>query len=197
MDNIKKHFDKLKKAIDIKLGKGKGIEILSEFDSLAGSETPDEIGRWANDVCSHLESTINTDDLVAIREECACIKANKYSAYNKKYFKELRAVHPNDDMAYLKAVAEFMNGRGRCGKKVEFVDEEIISHFGFGDSCVCYVIKGGWKKPPSKTWCRCCQGTLKSIYQFVFNDKICHMYIVETFATGGNDCVFSTWFTDK
>lgn len=42
-----------------------------------------------------------------------------------------------------------------------------------------------------------CQGTLKSIYQFVFSEKECHMDIVETFATGGADCIFETWYTDK
>jgi hypothetical protein len=80
----------------------------------------------------------------------------------------------HNDNDYLKAIAEFLNGRGRCGKKVEYIDGKIYSHYGFGDSCVCYVIKGGWQKLPTKTWCRCCQGTLMSIYK-----QTAHHVIVE------------------
>jgi hypothetical protein len=197
MDNNKKHIEKLHKQIDINLGKGMGNEILNGFDDITGNETPDEIAKWATKLTERLEEKIDKEKLKHIREECACIKANKYSAYNKKYFPELRRMNPDNDNLYLKSIAEFMNKRGRCGKKVEYVNGEIISHFSFGKSCVCYVIKGGWKKPPSTTWCNCCVGTIKSIYQFVFDDKICNTDIVETFATGGKDCIFRTWYTKE
>jgi hypothetical protein len=197
MDTAVKHLGKIKKQIDAQYGRGKSNEILAGLDALSGSETPEEIAIWAGEIIDRLESAIPPDELIEMREECACIKATMYSAYNKKYFKEIRGQYPDDDEAYLKAVADFLDGRGRCGNKVEYVNGEIISHFGFGNSCICYVIKGGWQKPPSTTWCRCCQGTLKSIYQFVFIEKDCHMDIIETFATGGTDCVFRTWFTDK
>jgi hypothetical protein len=95
------------------------------------------------------------------------------------------------------AVVKFMNTRGRCGKKQVYINGEIISHFSFGKSCVCSVIKGGWEKPPSTTWCRWCAGSVKSIYQYVFENKICHIDIIETFVTGGKDCVFRTWYTNK
>jgi len=196
MDNAKKHIEKMHKYIDAKLGKGKGSELLAGFEEITGNESPKEIAKWAASLSKHLELNIDEKDLIEIREECACIKANKYSAYAKKYFPEIRK-NNTDDENYLKAVAEFMNGRGRCGKKVEYVDGEIISHFGFGNKCVCYVIKGGWERPPSTTWCRCCCGTIKSIYQFVFPEKVCHIDIVETFATGGKDCVFRTWYAKK
>ncbi len=197
MDNAGKHLEKLQKHIDAKLGKGKANEILAGINTLTGNETPAETADWAVKITDRLEKSIPQKDLIEIREECACIKANKYSSYNKKYFKEIREKYSDDDEEYLKAIAEFLNGRGRCGKKVEYIDGKIISHFGFGNSCVCYVVKGGWEKPPSTIWCRCCQGTLKSIYQYVFSDKDCHMDIVETFATGGTDCVFKTWYTGR
>lgn len=197
MDNSVKHLEKLRKQIDSRLGKGKADEVLEGIREMTGNESPDEIRKWATELNERLEKSISNDDLIPIREECACIKANKYSAYNKKYFPEIRKKHPDNDEEYLKAVAAFLNGRGRCGKIVEYTDGKIISHFGFGDSCVCYVVKGGWEKPPSTTWCRCCQGTIKSILQFVFPDKQCHMDTVETFATGGTDCVFSASYSDE
>jgi hypothetical protein len=195
LDNAKDHIAKMHKFIDKKLGEGKANELISEFENITGNESPKEIAEWATSLSKHLEETIDEKDLIEIREECACIKANKYSAYAKKYFPELRKDNADDKM-YLQAVADFMNGRGRCGKKVEYVDGEIISHFGFGNKCACYVIKKGWERPPSTTWCRCCCGTIKSIYQFVFPEKKCHVDIIETFATGGKDCVFRTWYTE-
>jgi len=196
MDNAIKHLNKLRKQIDSRLGAGQADEILQGIDELTGHESPEEIGKWAEQVTEKLENSISTENLIPIREECACIKANKHSAYNKKYFPEIRSKYPDNDDEYLKAVAEFLSGKGRCGKVVEYVDGKIISHFGFGNSCVCYVIKGGWGKPPSTTWCRCCQGTVKSILQYVFPDKKCNMDIIETFATGGTDCVFSASYSD-
>jgi len=196
MDNAQKHLDKLRKQIDLRLGKGKADEVLQGVDALTGDETPAEIGQWAEKVTEKLEGSIAQEDLIPIREGCACIKANKYSAYNTKYFPQIREKHPDNDEEYLRAVAAFLNGRGRCGKVVEYADGKIICHFGFGHACVCYVTKGGWEKPTSTTWCRCCQGTVKSILQYVFPEKKCTMEIVETFATGGTDCVFSASFSD-
>jgi hypothetical protein len=195
MDNAKKHCEKLKKYINQYLGKGQANEILEGLDELTGEETPAQCASWAYKLNDRLESKIDQETLIHIREECACIKANKYSSY-MKYFKDIREKNENNE-EYLQAIAEFLNRRGRCGKRVEYVDGKIYSHFEFGKSCVCYVIKGGWQKPPSKTWCRCCQGTLLSIYKLAFPEKECHMDIVETFATGGKDCVFSTWYTDR
>lgn len=197
VDNAIKHLEKLRGQIDSRLGKGRADEILEGIGELTGDETPAQIGEWAAKVTEKLEAAIPREELIPIREECACIKANKYSAYNKKYFPEIREIYPENDEEYMRAVAAFLSGRGRCGKVVEYVDGKIISHFGFGDACVCYVIKGGWGRPPSDTWCRCCQGTVKSILQFVFPDKKCSMDIIETFATGGTDCVFSASFSDN
>lgn len=195
MDNAKKHLEKLQKQIELKLGYEQANKILIGLDLLTGEETSEQIGIWAEKVTKRLEEEIDEQNLISIREECACIKANKYCTYNKKYFPELREQFP-DDIEYMQAVAKFLNGRGRAGRIVEYIDGKFVSHFSFGDSCVCYVIKGGWRKPPSTTWCRCCQGTLKSIFQFVFPEKTCHMDIIETFATGGNDCIFSIWYTE-
>ena len=197
MDNIKKHLEKLNKAIDAKLGKGNGNKILKKYENVTGSESPKEIAKIATSLSKQLEKNIDIKYLKEIREECACIKANKYSAYNKKYFPDIRAKFPNNDEKYLEAVVEFMNKSGRCGKKQELKNSDIISHWSFGNKCVCYVTKGGWEKPSSKTWCYCCCGTIKSIYQYIFPEKECNVDIIETFATGGNDCIFRTWFTEK
>jgi hypothetical protein len=195
MDNAKKHIEKTRKYIDAKLGKGKGSELLSEFEEITGNETPKETAKWAASLINHLENNIDEKDLIEIREECSCIKANKNSKYAKEYFPKLKKKFPNDN-DYLNACSEFMTKKKRCGKRIEAVKGELISHFSFANQCCCYVIKGGWEKPPTAMWCRCCCGTIKSVYQFVFPERECHVDIMETFATGGNDCVFRTWFTE-
>ncbi len=195
MDNAIKHLAKLRDQIAKRYGLEQADKLLAGVDYLTGEETPEQIGQWAEKLTQRLEEEINEVDLIPIREQCACIKTNKNSPYNKKHFPELRMKYP-DDAEYMKSVAELLNVRGRAGRKVTYEDGKFISRFSFGDKCVCYVIKGGWGKPPSKTWCRCCQGTLKSVFQFVFPDKECHMDIIETFATDGSDCVFSVWYTE-
>ncbi len=196
LDNAKKHCEKLHNQIKKHFGEEKAKEILAGLNDLTGEETPEECAAWAVKVTERLEKAIDLEMLTAIRQECACVKTNKYSAYNKKYFPAIRQEN-SDDNDYLRAVAEFLNGRPRIGKKVEYISGKIITHMGESQSCGCFVIKGGWDKPPSTTWCRCCQGTLYSVLQFVFPDKICHMDILESHATNSNDCVFSTWYTDK
>ncbi|HEX9933581.1 MAG TPA: hypothetical protein VGB38_00170, partial [bacterium] len=105
----------------------------------------------------------------------------------------LREKNPNED-DYLKAVAAFLSGRPRIGKNVELKNKEIVTYLGERRNCGCFVVKGGWEKPPSKTWCRCCQGCLLSVYRFILPDKRCNMDIIKTLATGGKDCIFKTWF---
>lgn len=194
--DIKKHHAALRTQIVKQVGKEKGMEVLTGIKEPTGEETPDERAKWASEVSECLEKSLDSEALVKVRQECACVKTNKYSAYNQKYFPAIRQANP-DDEDYLKAVTEFLNGRPRIGKQVEYVDGKIITHMGEGKGCGCFVIKGGWEKPPTTTWCLCCQGTLFSVYQFIFPEKTCNMEIIETHATGGNDCVFATWYTDR
>jgi len=193
-----KHDADIRRETDRRLGPGYAARMLAGLDAPGDAASSEALLAWAQEVSRRMETCIGEEDRIAIREACACIKSNRYSAYNKKYFPALRAEHPDDDAAYLAAVAAFMNGRGRCGKKVELAGgQRIRSYFQFGGRCVCDAVRGAWERPPSTTWCRCCQGTVKSVYQFVFADRECFVDIVETFATGGTDCVFDTWFGER
>ena len=194
-----RHRNRLHKEIDRKLGKGKGEQLLKGFMNITGNESPEERAKWAHSLSEHLDKNIEEKILMEIREGCACYKTNEKSGFAKKTFPELKNKYPNEK-DYLNAVAELLNKRGRCGKKVEVKNGEFISHFYYGDKnkCVCGVIENGWKKPfSSKTWCWCCCGLVKSLYQYVFPDRKCHVDIVETLANGGKDCVFRTWYTKK
>ena len=193
LDNPLKHLRKLEKQITRHYGEERSVEILNGLTDVTGNETPKEAAVWAERITKRLEQNIEENTLIQIREECACVYTNKYSAYNKKYFKELRENHLNEE-DYLKAVADFLSGRPRIGKCVEYQNNQIVTYFGERTRCGCFVVKNGWDKPPSKTWCRCCQGCLKSVYRFVLPNKTCKMDIIETLATGGKDCIFRTWF---
>ncbi len=196
LGDIKKHHATLCKQIEKHIGKEKSVKILMDIPTPSGDETPQERAKWAEQVTECLERSFGKELLMQVRQGCACVRTNKYSAYNKKYFPQIRQEH-SDDEGYMKAVAEFLSGRPRIGRKVAYVDGKIITYMGEGKGCGCFVIGGGWKKPTSTTWCYCCQGTLFSVYQFVFPEKTCCMEIIESYATGGKDCVFSTWYKDK
>ena len=199
MANLKKHIEKMSKSIDKKLGKGKGSEFLDKYKIVAGYETPKEVEKWVVSLSKHLEKNIDENKLIEIREDCACWKN---SPVTKKVFFELRKTYTKDK-EYLDAVSEFMTKKGRCGKKVEINKGEIISYFSDvplnKHSCACGVLKDcDWKTPLSTTtWCRCCCGFIKNVYKNVFPEKICHVDIMETIVTGGNNCIFRTWFTDE
>lgn len=195
LSDIKKHHASICKQIEKHVGKEKSIKILKDIPVPTGGENPQERAVWAAQVSDCLEHSLDKEQIVRVRQGCACVQTNKYSAYNKKYFPELRQTY-SDDEAYMKAVAAFLSGRPRIGAKVEYSDGKFTIYLGEGKSCGCFVIKGGWDKPTSTTWCYCCQGTLFSVLQFVYPTKICHMEIIESHATGGKDCVFSAWYTD-
>lgn len=196
LGDIKKHHATLCRQIEKHMGKEQSIKILMDIPVPSGGETPQERAKWAELVTECLEKSCDKDQLVQVRQGCACVQTNKYSAYNKKYFPQIRQEHP-DDEEYMKAVAEFLSGRPRIGKRVEYIDRKIITYMGEGRDCGCFVIKGGWDMPTSTTWCYCCQGTLFSLYQFIFPEKTCRMEIIESHATGGKDCIFSTWYEEK
>jgi hypothetical protein len=194
-----RHNARLYKEIDKKLGKGKAGQLLKGFMDITGNESPEERAKWANSLMEHLNKNIDKDKLIEIREECACFKCNKNSSFAIKYFPELRKNYPNEN-EYINAVAEFMTKKGRCGKKAEVKKGEFISYFynGLLNECTCGVIKKGIVKPfSSTTWCRCCAGLVKSVYQYVFPGKMCHVDIIETIATGGKDCIFRIYYKNK
>ncbi len=194
LGDIRKHYITLCRQIEKKVPKDRRA-MLADIPAPSGEETPEERAKWATEVSRLLECSLDPDTLADVRQACACVKTNRYSAYHQKYFPEIRRQHP-DDEAYLKAVAAFLNGRPRIGKKVEYRDGKLITSMGEEKGCGCFVIRGGWEKPPTTTWCLCCQGTLYSVYRFIFPEKVCRMAIVETHATGGSDCVFSAWYEE-
>ncbi len=196
LGDIQKHHANMCKQIGKCVGKEISMKVLAELPAPTGDETPVERASWAAEVSRCLEKSLTPEQVILVRQECACVKTNKYSAYNQRYFPKLRQENPEDE-DYLRAVAAFLSGRPRIGKRVEYADGKLITYMGEGKQCGCLVIKGGWEKPPTLTWCRCCQGTLHSIYQFVFPEKTCHMDIVQTHATGGDDCAFAAWYEDR
>ncbi|MFZ2781850.1 MAG: hypothetical protein WAZ99_01815 [Rectinemataceae bacterium] len=193
LDNTKKHFLKMQKQMSRVLGKERTETLLFDLSYVDGSETPAEAAAWATKLIRRLEENVEKETIIRIREECACVYTNKYSAYNKKYFKDIRD-RSADENSYLENIALFLGGRPRIGRKVEFIHGELFTYLGEGRKCGCFVVKKGWEKPPSATWCRCCQGSLLSVYRFILPEKKCRMDIVETLATGANDCVFRARF---
>ena len=187
MPKLKKHIERVHKSIDARLGKGKGAVLLKRFENIDGNESPKETAKLSIDLINHLEKEIDKKNLSAILEECACWQKSPSA---EKTFSELRKKH-SDDVDYLKAVAH--------KKKAEYINGEIIAYFyrGKKNSCTCPLIKGGYDKPSSPAWCSCCLGFVRNIYKLVFPQKNCHVDIMKTFATGGDDCVFKIWWTDK
>ncbi len=193
MDTVTKAFDRLSKAATQALGKERAAELLPLLEPGPDCDLPSSTYAWADRACRVLSEKVDEKTAIQIRENCSCVMTRKRTALIDR----LRALKEGSasDEEYLGKVAKALDRTGRCGKKVEFRDGRIYSHWQFGEKCVCHLSKGGWPKAPSLLYCQCCKGSALSVYRQLFDDKVCRSAIVESFAMdGAKDCVFAFWW---
>lgn len=192
-ENKYKHYLRLSRAMDKIIGKENASRLLPIIKPVEDEENAEVNFQWAALVSTTLEKHLTVEEGIKVREQCSCIMTRSNTGLIKKLQDFRNTVH--DDNEYLVKVAEYLDGRGRCGKKVEYSDGKMYSHWQFGSQCVCHLSKGQWKKSPSLLWCECCKGSALSVFKRLFDDKECHSRIVETFALeSATDCVFEFWW---
>lgn len=193
MDDVSKASDRLNKAVRLALGKEKAAGLLPLLEPASDSDSPRNTYEWAERICRVLGEKVDEQTAVRIRENCSCIMSRNRTALVNR-LRGLREGSASDG-EYLQKVARELGRNGRCGKKVEYRDGRIYSHWQFGDRCVCHLSKGEWARPPSLLYCQCCKGSALSVYRPLFDDKVCCSEIVETFAMeNAKDCVFAFWW---
>lgn len=192
-ENKQKHYLRLCKAMNKIIGQERASKLLPIIKPVEDEEDSEINFQWASLVSTTIENHLTTEEGIKIREQCSCITTRSKTSLIKK-LRDFRNTARNDS-EYLAKIAEYLDGRGRCGKKVEYSNGKIYSHWQFGNQCVCHLSKGKWKKSPSLLWCECCKGSALSVFKQLFDNKECHSKIVETFALeGASDCVFEFWW---
>jgi Family of unknown function (DUF6144) len=167
--------------------------ILDGMDYVTSSSKPDVKVEWARTMMERMDSLMDPETCIKVREGCACVVSNEKSLYARN-FRRLRKLYPSDS-EYLDEVVKYLNSTAplrRCGDVSREGDRiySIISR----ERCSCPVLHEGLREPISATWCHCSKGSLLSVYRHVFPEKACEMEIVRTIAAGADDCCFVTTY---
>ena len=167
--------------------------ILTGMDTINSSSKPEIKSCWARELMYRMDSLLDPDTCIKVREGCACVVSNQNSIYAKT-FRKLRKLYP-DDEAYIDEVIKYLNATAplrRCGEVTRDGDKiySVIAH----GQCGCPVLHNNLSAPISVTWCHCSKGSLLSVYKYVFPSKTCEMEIIRTIAAGSEDCCFVTTY---
>ncbi len=190
-----RHYRALEKQLAMYADAETQKKILDGMDDVNQSSKPEVKVAWARELMQRMDTFLNAETCIQVREGCACVVSNEKSIYART-FRHLRKLYPNDD-EYLDEVVKYLNSTTplrRCGEVTREGDTtySIIAR----GSCGCPVLHAGFhnQEPISVTWCHCSKGSLLSVYRQVFPEKVCEMEIVRTIATGAEDCCFATTY---
>jgi hypothetical protein len=190
-----RHFRALEKQLAIYTDAETQKRILDEMDYVNQSSQPAAKVEWARELMQRMDTFLNAETCIKVREACACVLSNEKSIYARTFMR-LRKLYPNDN-EYLDEVVKYLNSTTplrRCGEVTREGDKiySIIAR----ESCGCPVLHAGFHDQDliSVSWCHCSKGSLLSVYRYVFPDKVCEMEIVRTIATGAEDCCFATTY---
>ncbi|HCA29782.1 MAG TPA: hypothetical protein DEP23_09555 [Ruminococcaceae bacterium] len=170
--------------------------VLSGLDGIKDSASPHAKAEWACVVTARLDTLLDEETHIKVREHCACLFSNEKSIYAKE-FRRLRKQFA-DNAEYLHAAIYYLNATAplkRCGD-VSLDGDKIITVIARG-RCECQVLKNGLKTPISVTWCHCCKGSILSVIKYIFPERKCKMIIKETIVSGGGMCLFVTIFESE
>jgi len=186
-----RHYRALEKQLGIHTDAETQKKILDGMDYVNPSSQPAVKVAWARELMQRMDTLLDVETCIQVREGCACVVSNANSIYARN-FRRLRKLYP-DDNEYLDEVVKYLNATTplrRCGEVTREGDKiySIIAR----ELCGCPVLHAGLEEPISVSWCHCSKGSLLSVYQQVFPEKLCEMEIVRTIATGAEECCFLT-----
>ena len=188
-----RHLRALRQQLEEHVEEETMVKILEGMDTVKDSSRPEIKVQWADEITRRLDTYLDKNICIKIRENCACLISNDKSIY-AKIFRKLRKQYI-DDAEYLDATVNYLNSTTplrRCGE-VSIDGNKIITIIASGH-CDCSGIKEGLVKPISVTWCHCCKGSILSVIKQIFPERKCNMIIKETYASGGNICMFESIF---
>ena len=188
-----RHYRALAEQLSKYVDKDTQDAILDGMDRINNHSKPEDKVGWARELMQRMDSRLDPEICIKVREGCACVVSNEKSIYART-FRRLRKLYSDDD-EYIDEVIKYLNATSplrRCGEVTRDGDK-IYSVVERGQ-CGCPVLRKGLRAPLSITWCHCSKGSLLSVYRYVFPDKLCEMEIVRTIATGADECCFMTTY---
>lgn len=151
-------------------------QILEGFEDLDDAMPAERRAEMIERLVQRMERAIPSEEKRRrIRERCAC----KPAEFLEKA-RQLRACTP-DLQAFLSKLQE----TGFAGKPLTMEGDTIHGVFGYR-RCLC-PWPGKATRHSSLTWCYCCQGHLKWLYEGVLGQNV-DVDLYETVLTGADDC---------
>lgn len=196
MPKVYRHYRVLAEQLSQHVDLDTQRAVLDGLDYLGGSPKPKVRVRWAREAMERLDTLLDPETRIRVREGCACVLSNEKSIYAQS-FRKLRKLYRDDD-AYLDEVVKYLNATTplrRCSE-VTREGDTLYSVIAWG-TCGCPVLHEGLHGTLSSTWCHCSKGSLLSVYRYVFPERVCHMEIVRTIAQGAEDCSFAVTYRQE
>jgi len=131
--------------------------------------------KWAEGVCSYLDSNFSEDEILKIRSECRCNDGKSIADKLLKYLKGSGSIE------------EFVDNfnRSETFAQLVYINDKKI-YFCYPE-CYCPCVKRV-PKALSKTWCLCTLGNAAGIFQRVFGYEV-SVNLLESIKSGGSRCV--------
>ncbi len=141
---------------------------------LSKSTTDEDFFKWAEDMCSELESRFDDDTIKRIRMGCACGPSQDHKEKLRQLF------------FATKNVEEFARkyNMGNYGSTIRLDGETI--YFSYPE-CYCSLVNK-IDKPISKTFCYCSLGYTKEMFEYALGYKF-DVELLESIKTGGSKCL--------
>lgn len=139
--------------------------------------------KWANDVCTYLESNFDNSQIKQIRMGCSCIPPPKYMDAVKKLYESSNNVNEFCE----KYNAEY-------AEKHSVWNEGETLFFSY-PHCLCDCVQR-INEPISKTWCLCTLGYTKKLFDYVLETDT-EVELLESIKTGGSRCVMKIEFKHR
>lgn len=131
--------------------------------------------RWAEAVCTYLDTQFEEADRVRLRKACPCNSGGSIAAKLSKYWRKAATV--------AEAVALF--NAGERFASLEYVGEREV-RFCY-PTCYCACVKR-IPRELSRTWCYCTLGNVADIFRLLLEREV-ETELLETIKSGGSRCV--------
>lgn len=171
------YVNKLAKAMDQVVGKKLRSEILVDCEQLTSKDRKERRADAMKSVMTNMEHLLPEEDVIKIREECAC-KPQKFVSTIKAIKKE--SIDYNERLKKLQdtGFAGVVIKKSENTLRVEFRTQK----------CFCGMV-GKSKTDIPLSWCHCCKEHIRWLYKETLEKDIIAK-LISSVVAGGEDCVF-------
>ena len=174
------YVKKFAKNIDKIAGKDIRLKILKGCENLTSKMKKEKRAEYMKTAMERMEKLLDEDDIIKIREACAC-KPRKFLKESKKFYSNSK----NMEDFIIK-----LEKAGYAGRPLVLKNNIVYGRFGI-DKCVCGMV-GETKNEIPFSWCYCCEAHIRWLYEKTLKKEV-EVELLESIISGGNDCKYKAY----